>query len=426
MPPPGRTRTGQAAIAPPPVPNAAAIKKNVRRPDDHLRRRLGRQLAQARPRCSRSGSRRTPASRSTSCRIPPRRTRRTRSSRGRSRRSRLDRRRDDRRRLAGRVRAVPGRPRARSSAQQAKLHAAGIVANNTVDGKLVAMPWFGDFGILYYRTDLLKKYGYKAPPTTWTELFAMAKKIQDGEQEVEPELLRLRLPGQRVRGPDLRRARVARLLGRRPVHRRAARSRSTTRRRRRSSTCSAPTSARRRRAASPPTRRARRTTPSSAATRRSCATGRTRTRSRPAPTSKVKGKFNVTTLPHGTGSQSVGTVGGWQLAVSKYSKHQDASIEFVRYMTSPARREVRRDLQHERADDPGRRQGPGGREGEPVPQAADRDRRARHAPGHGTWARTTTRARRPSTRAINQILNGTPASSVLPGIQSKLERLVEQ
>ena len=39
-------------------------------------------------------------------------------------------------------------------------------------------------------------------------------------------------------------------------------------------------------------------------------------------------------LPHGPGSQSVGTVGGWQLAVNKYSKHVDASIEFVRYMTS--------------------------------------------------------------------------------------------
>ena len=66
--------------------------------------------------------------------------------------------------------------------QASKQHAQGIVQNDTIDGKLVAMPWFGDFGILYYRTDLLKKYGYTAPPKTWTQLFAMAKKIQDGEQ----------------------------------------------------------------------------------------------------------------------------------------------------------------------------------------------------------------------------------------------------
>jgi len=65
----------------------------------------------------------------------------------------------------------------------AKAHAQGIIQNDTIGGKLIAMPWFGDFGILYYRTDLLKKYGYKGPPKTWTQLFAMAKKIQDGEQK---------------------------------------------------------------------------------------------------------------------------------------------------------------------------------------------------------------------------------------------------
>src|SRR5437764_1802277 len=68
-------------------------------------------------------------------------------------------------------------------AKQAKLHLASIVANDTIGGKLVAMPWFGDYGILYYRTDLLKKYGYTAPPKTWTQLFQMAKKIQAGEQK---------------------------------------------------------------------------------------------------------------------------------------------------------------------------------------------------------------------------------------------------
>jgi len=62
--------------------------------------------------------------------------------------------------------------------KQAKLHAKGIIQNDTVNGHLVAMPWFGDFGILYYRTDLLKKYGYGGPPKTWQQLFAMAKKIR--------------------------------------------------------------------------------------------------------------------------------------------------------------------------------------------------------------------------------------------------------
>ena len=48
------------------------------------------------------------------------------------------------------------------------------------------MPWFGDYGILYYRTDLLRKYGYSGPPKTWAALFQMAKKIQDGERGSNP------------------------------------------------------------------------------------------------------------------------------------------------------------------------------------------------------------------------------------------------
>ena len=62
-----------------------------------------------------------------------------------------------------------------------KDHFPAIIANNTIDGKLLAMPWFTDAGLLYYRKDLLEKYQAKVP-TTWEELTATSQKIQDGER----------------------------------------------------------------------------------------------------------------------------------------------------------------------------------------------------------------------------------------------------
>jgi len=67
--------------------------------------------------------------------------------------------------------------------ETAQAHFSAIVKNNTIDDKLVAMPMYTDAGLLYYRKDLLQRYGYNAPPTTWTELTDMAATIQAGERD---------------------------------------------------------------------------------------------------------------------------------------------------------------------------------------------------------------------------------------------------
>jgi len=73
------------------------------------------------------------------------------------------------------------------AAEMAKEHFPAIVQNNTVDGKLLGMPWFTDAGLLYYRTDLLEKYGYDGPPKTWDQLEEMSAKIQEGERKDNPD-----------------------------------------------------------------------------------------------------------------------------------------------------------------------------------------------------------------------------------------------
>jgi len=61
-------------------------------------------------------------------------------------------------------------------------HFPELIANYTVNGKLVALPHNMNEGLLFYRVDLLTKYGYGGPPKTWEELEAMARRIQTGER----------------------------------------------------------------------------------------------------------------------------------------------------------------------------------------------------------------------------------------------------
>lgn len=65
--------------------------------------------------------------------------------------------------------------------QSLSAHLPALVENSTIDGHLVAMPWFVDVGLLYYRRDLLEKYGIE-PPRTWSELTDAARRVQDGER----------------------------------------------------------------------------------------------------------------------------------------------------------------------------------------------------------------------------------------------------
>jgi trehalose/maltose transport system substrate-binding protein len=306
--------------------------------------------------------------------------------------------------------------------QQAKLHAAGIVANDTVDGHLVAMPWFGDFGILYYRTDLLKKYGYSKPPTTWTQLFQMAKKIQDGEQKSNPNFYGFVFQGNSYEGltcdslewlassgggqffdsdgkPNIDNPKAAAVLD----LFRANIGKTTP----------------------------RGVTSYQEGEAHNAFVGGNAAFMRNWPyaysiaagsDSKVKGKFNVTVLPHGAGGLSVGTVGGWQLAVSKYSKNPDASIEFVRYMTSPAVEKFDAIYNTNVPTIPAVAKDPAVVKANPYlkPEIASVARVTRPAKYLKTHYNEGSKA---IYQGISQILNGTPASSVLPGIQSKLDRL---
>jgi trehalose/maltose transport system substrate-binding protein len=57
-----------------------------------------------------------------------------------------------------------------------------LLPSYTVGGKVVAIPLGAQIGVLEYRTDLLREYGYDHPPKTWDELERMAERIQAGER----------------------------------------------------------------------------------------------------------------------------------------------------------------------------------------------------------------------------------------------------
>jgi multiple sugar transport system substrate-binding protein len=58
----------------------------------------------------------------------------------------------------------------------------GAILANTYEGKIYGVPLFVDSGVLYYRTDLLKKYGF-SPPETWEQMVDQAASIVAREKK---------------------------------------------------------------------------------------------------------------------------------------------------------------------------------------------------------------------------------------------------
>lgn len=57
-----------------------------------------------------------------------------------------------------------------------------LQAAGQINNRQRAMPFAPSIGLLYYRRDLLEKYGYLRAPVTWSELEALAFEIQRGER----------------------------------------------------------------------------------------------------------------------------------------------------------------------------------------------------------------------------------------------------
>jgi trehalose/maltose transport system substrate-binding protein len=307
--------------------------------------------------------------------------------------------------------------------KQAKLHLASIVANDTIKGKLVAMPWFGDYGILYYRTDLLKKYGYNAPPKTWSDLFKMAKKIQDGERSSNPNFAGFVFQGNAYEGLTcntlewLASAGGGHIIDNGKVTIDNAKARTILDAIRNQIGKITPQGV---------------TTYQEDQTEGAFDNGNAAfARNWPyqygigaGAGSKVKGKFNVTVLPHGAAGKSVGTVGGWQLAVSKFSKHKGAAIEFVRYMTSPAVEKFDAITNSNVPTIVSVAKNKAVVKANPYlkPAIASVPRVTRPAKFLG---KNYNQASRVIYQGVNQILTGTPASQVLPQIKSRLQQIMK-
>ncbi|OWL98469.1 ABC transporter substrate-binding protein [Deinococcus indicus] len=220
-------------------------------------------------------------------------------------------------------------------------HFPAIVQANTVNGKLVGVPWFTDAGVLYYRTDLMKKYGYTSAPKTWAELATMAKKIQDGERKTNSKFYGYVFQGKNNESLTCNALEWVSSFGGGDIVDTSGKV-----------TINNPKALAALQAAQSwvgsITPEAVTTYGEEEARNVWQAGNAAFMRNWPyayaagqQKGSVIAGKIGVAALPGGPGGKSAATLGGWQLAVNGYSKHPKEAVDLVLYLTSSAEQKRR-------------------------------------------------------------------------------------
>ncbi|MDW9853187.1 extracellular solute-binding protein [Sinorhizobium meliloti] len=221
-------------------------------------------------------------------------------------------------------------------------HFPSIIQSQTVNGKLVALPFYTDAPALYYRKDLLDKYG-KTPPKTWDELAATAKEVQDKERAAgSADIWGFVFQGNAYEGLTCNALEWIKSSGGGQIiepdgtisvnNEKAA---AAVEKVKEWIGTIAPKGVL---AYQEEESRGVWQTGNAVFMRNwpyAYALGN-------GDDSAVKGKFEVTPLPAATdGDQPSSTLGGWNLAVSKYSDEQEAAIAFVKFLGSAETQKVR-------------------------------------------------------------------------------------
>jgi len=203
-------------------------------------------------------------------------------------------------------------------------------------GNLVALPVYVDGGLLYYRKDLLQKYGFKSPPETWKELVEYALEIQRKEREQNPDFYGFLWQGAQYeglicnfiefagsnRGGLLLEGGVVRLNS--EENRAALQFMYDLIHEYRISPPSTFTEMKEeevRRAFEQGNALFERNWPYAWALHQ-------------AEDSPVKGNVGILPLPSFPGGESVSALGGWHIGISKYSDAQQESFEFLKFIAS--------------------------------------------------------------------------------------------